>query len=572
LNENGLISRQIRFIPLRAYERAFSGTLWINESSLAVESVFMNMSKTANLDFVKNISYSEEYKPVLDSTFNNLVYMPYKYSSDVKFESGTELFGIPSNGDKKSVTLIIKNTTVIDKLSVNTGGPSDVATRLMKKDQATKLDKSETYWQQHRLDSLTSHEKNIYKMVDSLKTNKRFQRDLKLVAFAGTGFWDFGKQLRLGTISSFISKNTLEGWRIRLGFWTMPGISKKFNLYGYGAYGTKDRQLKGVAGVKYIWNELHWTKTSLTYGSDYDLIIEEDDELDKDNLLNSLLRKNIPFTRTYLKQALLKHEQYLSPDFSAKASLSYKELNPVFDFSYHPIDPVSDKPYDSVLAKKLPVAEVSVGLRYDHNERIVVLNYDQLRLGTFSPVLALNYTFGFEQARSEFEYHKINLSIEHRLRLPPKSMLYYNLEAGKIFGTIPYLLLNIPAGNEYYVASKYLFNTMAPYEFAADRYLSLHTRFYLGGILLDKIPWLRKLGWRERFSFNAYWGDMTTGNMSYNKNSHFNLTGKTPFMEVSTGIENIFHVFSIEYYRRLTHLGNGYGRSDGIYAGVTLSF
>jgi hypothetical protein len=113
---------------------------------------------------------------------------------------------------------------------------------------------------------------------------------------------------------------------------------------------------------------------------------------------------------------------------------------------------------------------------------------------------------------------------------------------------------------------------MAPYEFAADRYLSLHTRFYLGGILLDKIPWLRKLGWRERFSFNAYWGDMTTGNMSYNKNSHFNLTGKTPFMEVSTGIENIFHVFSIEYYRRLTHLGNGYGRSDGIYAGVTLSF
>jgi hypothetical protein len=570
--EDDHIIRQIRFMPLRPYERAFSGTLWINESSLVVETVFMNMSKTANLDFVKNISYSEEYKLVFDSASGKPVYMPYKYSSEIKFESGLELLGIPTPGDKKSVTLIIKNTTVTDKLNLNTDEPTAVAAILIKKEQTTNWDKPEMYWELGRLDSLSTHEKNIYKMVDSLKENKRFQRDLKLVAFAGTGYWDFGKQLRVGTISSFISKNSLEGWRIRVGFWTMPGISKKFNLYGYGAYGTQDRRLKGMAGIKYIWNEPHWTKTSLTYGSDYDFVIDADDELDKDNIFNSLLRKNIPFTRTYVKQTLLKHEQYLTPDVTAKASLSYKELDPVFDFSYHPINPVWDKPNDSILAKKLPVAEASIGLRYAHKERSTMLNYDLIRLGTFSPVLTINYTYGFEQAKAEFEYHKIDAGIEQRLRLPPRSMLYYKLEAGKIFGTIPYLLLNIPAGNEYYVASKYLFNTMAPYEFAADRYLSLHTRFYFGGVLLDKIPWLRKLGWRERVSFNSYWGDMTKANIDYNKNSNFNLTGKTPFMEASAGIENIFHVLSVEYYRRLSHLNNPYAKRGGIYLGITLSF
>src|SRR5882757_2435639 len=105
-------------------------------------------------------------------------------------------------------------------------------------------------------------------------------------------------------------------------------------------------------------------------------------------------------------------------------------------------------------------------------------------------------------------------------------MLYYKLEAGKIFGTIPYLLLNIPAGNEYYVSSRYAFNTMTPYEFAADRYIGLHTRLSAGGLLFDKIPFLQKLGWRERISYNMYWGDMTQANKDYNKKSNFNLVGK----------------------------------------------
>ena len=365
-------------------------------------------------------------------------------------------------------------------------------------------------------------------MVDSLKENRQFQRDVKLIAFAGTGYWDFGKYIRVGPYSSFISHNPIEGWRFRMGFWTMPGISKKMNLFGYGAYGSKDQKLKGLLGIKYVWNEARWTKTSFSYGSDYDFIIDQDDELDKDNIINSLFRRNVPFTRVYIKQALLNHEQYLSPDFTAKGSLTYKELNPVFDFQYRPINPDIDKPYDSVFAKILPVAEGSFDIRYAHKERTTILNYDNIKLGTFFPVLFAGYSFGLELGNAQFEYHKVKFGIAQKLRLPPKMMLYYKLEAGKIFGTVPYLLLNIPAGNEYYVASKYQFNTMAPYEFASDRYVSLHSRLNLGGILFDKIPFIRKLGWRERLSFNAYWGDMTRENIDYNKNSNFNLISKTP--------------------------------------------
>ncbi|MBS1947923.1 MAG: carboxypeptidase-like regulatory domain-containing protein [Bacteroidetes bacterium] len=573
LSENGDTIQQIRFAPLREYEKAFSGTLWINRKTLAVETVSMHLAKTANLNFISDIKYSQDYKQVFDSASDQQVYMPYKFSSEVIFESGLELLGIPVPENKNSLKFIIKNTTVTDKIQLNTEDPSVVLSSLIKKEQTTNWDKPESFWVQNRPDFLTLHEKNIYRMVDSLKANDRFQRDVKLIAFAGTGYWDFNKYIRIGPYSAFVSHNPIEEWRFRTGFWTMPGISKKVNLFGYGAYGTKDRKLKGMLGIKYIWNEARWTKTSISYGSDYDFfIIDQYDELDKDNIVHSLFRKNVPFSRIYIKQILFKHEQYLSPNFSAMGSISYKELNPVFDFKYLPINPNIENTYDSVFFKKLPIAEASIGIRYAHNERTTILNYDNIRLGTFSPIFFVGYTYGFELANAQFEYHKVNLGMEQRLRLPPKIMFYYKIEGGKIFGTLPYLLLNIPPGNEYYVAGKYQFNTMSPYEFAADRYVNLRTRLYFGGALFDKIPLLRKLGWRERLSFNSYWGDMTDSNIAYNKSSNFNLVGKTPFMEAGVGIENIFHIMSIEYYRRLNYLNNPYARKDGVYVGLTLMF
>ncbi len=572
LVENGNILRQIRFVPLRAYERAFTGTLWINDSSYAIESVDMNLTKTANLNFVKDINYSQGYKQIYDSTSDKMVYMPSKYYSEVKFEAGLSLLGIPVPENKESLSLIAKSTSVLDKININTNEPELVIGNLMNQKKVTNYEKPDSYWAMHRLDSLTRHEKSIYLMVDSLHHNKRFQRDIKLVAFAGTGYWDYENLLRIGPYSSFISSNSIEGWRFRLGFWTMPGISKRLNLYGYAAYGTKDNKLKGGLGMKYVWNASRWAKSSVWCGSDYDYMINEDDELDKDNIINSFLRKKVPFTRTYIKQVLVKQEQYLSKNINITASLGYRELNPVFDFQFRPINPVLDKPYDTVFARILAVAEASIGLRYAPKERTTIMNYDRILLGSFKPIIALNYTYGFEMGKSQFVYHKVNLSLEQKLLLPPKSIFYYKVSAGKTFGTIPYILLNIPSGNEYYVASKYQYNTMTPYEFAADKYIGLHTRLSLGGVVFDKIPYLRKLGWRERFSYNMYMGSMTRSNIDYNTKSNFNLTGRIPFMEASVGIENIFHVLSIEYYRRLTHLNNPYARRDGFYLGVTLIF
>ena len=171
-----------------------------------------------------------------------------------------------------------------------------------------------------------------------------------------------------------------------------------------------------------------------------------------------------------------------------------------------------------------------------------------------------------------FNYDKLSVSLQQWLRLPPKFLLYYKIETGTVIGTVPYLLMNIPAGNQYFVASKYVFNTMNPYEFVSDRYVSLQSRFHLGGTVFENIPFIQKLGWRERFSFNAYWGDMSNRNLKFNVGAPFNVPSRTPFMEASVGVENIFHFLSVEYFKRLSYLSNPNISKSGLYFGVTIVF
>ncbi|HEY8658556.1 MAG TPA: DUF5686 family protein [Hanamia sp.] len=138
--EGGDTILQIHFVPMRDYERAFSGFLWINKSNLAIESVEMHLNKTANINFVKDISYSEDYTQDDDSASDNLVYMPYKFTSAVKFESGLALLGLPAPESKNGMQFIIRNTTVTGKIKLNTGKPTAIVTQLIKKEQTTNWD------------------------------------------------------------------------------------------------------------------------------------------------------------------------------------------------------------------------------------------------------------------------------------------------------------------------------------------------------------------------------------------------------------------------------------------------
>ncbi len=128
--------------------------------------------------------------------------------------------------------------------------------------------------------------------------------------------------------------------------------------------------------------------------------------MDEDNIINSFFRKNIPTTRIYLKQIELTHEQYISKALSAHGSLIYKEMTPIFDFVYHPLSKETQLPVDSVFAKTLPKAEMTVGIRFTHNDRNFVFNYDQIHFTTYYPIITANFTYGLKLGNAQFNYKK----------------------------------------------------------------------------------------------------------------------------------------------------------------------
>lgn len=557
----------IQFVPQK-HENAFRGFIKIADSSFAVVGLDMQLSKDANLNFVETLVITQDLNPIYVN--GKVVYAPYKTSSTVTFQSGPDLIGIPVSGNSNMLYATLSAKKVFSSIVLSTDTPGANTGMIIKRNTLDNHEKDEAFWLLNRTDSLTLHEQAIYKMIDTIKENRRFQAVTKIAAFAGTGFWDFSDKWRVGPYSSFISLDKIEGVRLRAGFWSMEGTSKHWNLNGYLAYGTKDKKFKGGLGVKYLHSLDPWSKTSVYARSDYDVIIDYDDELDRDNIISSMLRKNIPSYRSYIKELKITHEEEIVKGLTNYTSVAYKEFTPVFNFQYTNAD--IDEPSDSAFSHTLPVTEINTNFRFARGQKFTILNYDRISLYSTRPIISLSYTYGFEMIRSEFEYHKISVGISQNLKLPPKATLYYHLAAGRTFGTVPYILLDVPKGNEFYVSSRYCFNTMAPYEFIADRYASIQTRLSLGGMLLDHVPYLEKLQWRERLSFNSFMGGLSDANKAFNASSGTYTTGKVPFAEAGVGIENIFHSLSVEYYWRLTHLDNKLATKHGVYVGVTLNF
>lgn len=562
---------QIQFVPIYSHSDTFTGMMWINDSTYSVDRIAMQMTPSANLNFVRDIRYREEFTLHDTGKEQERVYLPRKTTSEVTFESGMDLLGIPVREDSTSLSLTYTTTGVVDQVVINNNTRSDAEPVMTAYADARASGSTDTFWKTYRTDSLTVHEQAIYRMVDSVRENPRFKLITNLTAIAVTGYWDINNRWRLGHYSNLFSTNPVDGLRFRLGAYSLTGISERWNGHGYLAYGTRDRRWKGDFGIGYLYNGKIWSRTSVYARSDYDLLFNFGDELDKDNIISSLLRKNVPSKLTYVNELVLTHDQQVGRNLLSSVSLAYREYDPTFAFQYD-ANPGIASEETGRLAHKLPVTELNVHLRYAKEEENRIFNYDLIHVKTNYPIINLDYTQGFNTAISPFAYRKIRVGISQKLKLPPKSVLYYNLQAGKTFGTLPYLLLDIPRGNQFLVASRYAFNTMLPYEFVADRFASLNTRLSVGGLLLDRIPFIQKLGWKERLSFNAFQGSLSAANRQFNEMNPIRTTGRVPFMEAGVGIENIFHLLSVEYIWRLNYRDDPQTLRGGIFAGVTFVF
>lgn len=130
---------------------------------------------------------------------------------------------------------------------------------------------------------------------------------------------------------------------------------------------------------------------------------------------------------------------------------------------------------------------------------------------------------------------------------------------------MPYPLLIHPAANQSYIIEDGTFNLINNMEFLNDRYVSLMVSWDMNGKLLNRVPLLHRLKWREFFAVNVLWGSLSDKSnplLAENAGEHrlmyfpegcCLMDGSRPYVEGVIGIHNIFKLLHVEYVRRFNY-------------------
>ena len=534
---------QLQFKPKRKQELTFVGNLWAADSTFGIIQVEMSIADDANINFIDATNVVQKYTYV-DSTW-----MMQKERLVIDFNP------LPIDQKKKSVMGIYgRKTASYNHFKINQPKEDTFysLTENLKVNEGA-FKKDESFWLSNRHDSLSKNEKQIYQMVDTLQSLPAYKTWIDVIQLFVTGY-KVTRNFEYGPYYNMFSFNAVEGNRFRFGGRTSNKFSKWYELSGYIAYGTKDEKFKYSLGVRSFIDKKPRTMVGMYYKNDNEILGQSQNGFTTDNILASLFRITPLRNLTNVHQIDTYIEREWFSGFSSKLSLVNRKMIPLADFHYE----YQKTPEQKAFKEFITTTEFRFLARFAYNEKFVEGAFNRVSLGTKSPILQAQYTYGVKNLFfSDYNYHKFVINLDDRIRINPIGYFDYTLQYGKVWGKLPYPLLDIHGGNETYTFDIYAYNAMNYYEFVSDEYASVFMEHHFDGFFLNRIPFMRKLKWREVVGGKALIGRVNNANREVLVfPNHLYSLNHGPYMETNVGIENIFKIFRIDGIWRLSYLNN----------------
>ena len=524
----------IVFYPRRKNELTFKGDFWVNDTTFAIKKINMAITKSANINWVKDIYLEQEFEVLNDSVF--LPTRDYMMSDFAlrKKEASKGVYG--------------KRTTLYRNFKFDEKKPDKFY-----KDEVNFIDnavynKTDDYWEENRFENLNKDEKKIYKMIDTLKTVKRFKQIYSLVSILGSGYAQFG-HFDYGPIFSTIGNNEVEGLRLRVGGRTYFGPNDLWRLQGYTAYGFKDNKFKYGASGEWMIDKKNR------------IILSGGNRRDIEQIGASLTTTNDVLGRSFASSAL-----FTSGSNGKLTNINLStfevEIEPVknltfqLGFSYRTLESASntfklDYFTDNTLTTtKSNVTQSELNLQVEFTPKKKTIGYGVERRIIEAPFsrFFVNYSEGFKGLiNSDFSYRKLQLYYKQPIIIGAIGRSNFTMELGKTFGKIPLGLLSVVPGNQTYFIINNTFSNLNFYEFVTDTYATFQWEHNFNGKILSRIPYLRKLNLREIVGFKSVYGTISDENKSINASGVPYLAPEKPYWEYSAGIGNIFKVFRLDF-------------------------
>ncbi len=566
--KNGDWIYRIEVTPKRAQDLAFRGSIWINRSDWALERVDLYISKEANINFIDKIKIQQELKKTTAGP-----YLPLKNRVTIDI----------SNLNKNWAGMIAKFYTSTKDYVVN----KPMNNKFFQKpiellEDVGKSD--EIFWANRRHDSLSVTEKNVFKMIDTVRKIPAVKTYVEIVNILVNGNKRIGK-IDYGPYLNTYGWNNIEGHRVRLGFKTNHYFSKKWIFGGYGAYGFTDTRIKYGFEVNRILSRKRWAAIGFEHKYDLEQLALIDNSLATNGLFFAFTRlgdltrtrpyysevSKITFTKEIAKGLNINLQGYV---------WSFRPERGFFSFAYFN-DPFHGQPgSDQSISTQFRTTEFSCELKYGKDETFIENENRRISLGAIQwPILTFKYTAGVKGIlKSDLNFHKLQFSAVQFIRYGLLGMGKVSLTAGITPSTVPYPILRAHLGNQTYFTNLSAFNMMQFFEFVSDRFASVNYQHNFEGLLLNSLPLVKKLKLRFVAQGNILMGDVSRKNKELipDKVGEQKIQGFTsldptkPYAEVGYGVENIFRILRIDFFHRLTYLDNPGARKFG--AKVTVQF
>ena len=521
----------IVFYPRRKNELTFKGDFWVNDTTFAIKKINMAITKSANINWVKDIYLEQEFE-----VLNDTVFLPTRdyMMSDFALRKKEESKGVYG-----------KRTTLYKNFKFDIKQTDKFFREDLNYIENTVFNKSDEYWEENRFEKLNKDEKKIYTMIDTLQTVKRFKNMYNLVSILGSGYIRLGK-FEYGPLFSTVGYNEVEGWRLRVGGRTYFGPNDLWRIQGYTAYGFEDNKFKyGISGK---WMIDKKNRIILLGGNRRDVeqigasLTSTNDVLGRSYASSGLFTSGANGKLTNINLTTIAAEIEPFKNLTFQLGFSYRTLesaSETFKLDYY-IDNTSTK-------SNVTQSELNFQVEFTPNKKTMGYGVERRDIASPYSRVFVNYSQGFKGfINSDFEYQKVQLYYKQPLIIGAIGRSNFILELGKTFGTIPLGLMSVVPGNQTYFIIENTFNNLNFYEFVTDTYTTVQWNHNFQGKLFGRIPGLRKLNLREIIGIKGVYGTVTDENKNINASGLVYQAPQKPYWEYSAGIGNIFKVFRID--------------------------
>ncbi|MDE6338641.1 MAG: carboxypeptidase-like regulatory domain-containing protein, partial [Muribaculaceae bacterium] len=427
-------------------------------------------------------------------------------------------------------------------------------------DEAEKRNKE--YWNERRKLPLSNAESRMGDMMPTLRKKPLLYWTEKILKPFINGYITTGNpsMFNIGPVNTTVSYNTAEGVRFRLGGMTTTALSPHLFAKGYVAYGLKDEKFKYMGELEYSFYQKKYTAREFPVNSiraryqyDIDQIGQHYVFTNADNVFLSLKRKKSDLI-TYRRLAQIEYNLELRNNLSFGLELRHETQEATHWVPFvNGVGEISGRFRQSVL---------KMSVRYAPGEKFVATNSSRLLVNKDAPIFILTHEYGPKGfLGADFTLNKTEISAQKRFWFSSFGYTDVILKGGILWSQVLFPALLWQNANISYTIQPESYTLLNPMEFAMDKYASLDLTYFMNGLIFNRLPLIKKLKLREVFTFKGFMGNLSRkNNPEYNsnlyrfpENANVRPMGKTPYMEIGVGLDNILTILRVDYVWRLTY-------------------